>query len=580
MKLRLLYAAAFLLVIGLALLLRLPRLADRPLHNDEAVNTVKLDSLWSSGRFDYDPAEYHGPALYYATMPAVWITGASDFATTNEITYRIVPVFFGVWLIALTLLLRHALGRWAAFWAALLAAVSPGMVYYSRYYIHEYLLVAFTFAAIITGWRFTLRGRWRWAIATGINIGLMAATKETWIIHVGVAFAAIGLTWAWDKLRGDAGKDGAHARPARMLAGAGVAMAAFFAIIIAFFSNFFRDFFIEGASLADRFSGIVKFFQAYTGYLSRGAGHSTDHVHPFGWYIELLTWFQYRPRAPIFTEMLIVALALIGFIIALLLRTKRVTSKPHHSVTTHNALASSPEPQTLNPEPSTSSPHHSHHRRPTPSIPFIRFLAFYTLLLTLAYSILSYKTPWCVLSFLHAMTLLGGLAIARLIRLTPTYIGKSLVIAALLVGVGHLLWETDRANGLTEQWAKKRLSSSVYNPYVYGHTTSQIFDFVTRLEQVAAVSPKGYKTYIQVVGKDIWPLPFYLRRFPQVGYFAETPHALNASIIIGSDDLEDLLPDRRRESVALRPGVPLFAYYTPALWDRLVAKWQADSIKK
>jgi predicted membrane-bound mannosyltransferase len=69
-------ALALLLAVAGALALRVPRLATRPLHNDEAVNAVKVSELWQHGRYVYDPDEYHGPALHYATLPFLWLSGA------------------------------------------------------------------------------------------------------------------------------------------------------------------------------------------------------------------------------------------------------------------------------------------------------------------------------------------------------------------------------------------------------------------------------------------------------------------------------------------------------------------------
>ena len=60
-----------LTVVG-ALLLRWPDLNHRPLHNDEAVNAIKFKDLWEQGRYAYDPEEYHGPTLYYLTLPLVY----------------------------------------------------------------------------------------------------------------------------------------------------------------------------------------------------------------------------------------------------------------------------------------------------------------------------------------------------------------------------------------------------------------------------------------------------------------------------------------------------------------------------
>ena len=48
-------ALAVLLIVAGALAFRLPRLDVRPLHNDEAVNAIKVTELWQGGRYRYDP---------------------------------------------------------------------------------------------------------------------------------------------------------------------------------------------------------------------------------------------------------------------------------------------------------------------------------------------------------------------------------------------------------------------------------------------------------------------------------------------------------------------------------------------
>ena len=49
----------------------------------------------------------------------------------------------------------------------------------------------------------------------------------------------------------------------------------------------------------------------------------------------------------------------------------------------------------------------------------LRFLTFYTFVLTLLYSLISYKTPWCALSFLMGMILLAGVGAAAIFRWLP-----------------------------------------------------------------------------------------------------------------------------------------------------------------
>jgi predicted membrane-bound mannosyltransferase len=60
-----------LFAIGLGSFYRLPGLERRPMHTDEAILAVKAGEFWNSGQFDYDPRDYHGPALHQVT----WLWG-------------------------------------------------------------------------------------------------------------------------------------------------------------------------------------------------------------------------------------------------------------------------------------------------------------------------------------------------------------------------------------------------------------------------------------------------------------------------------------------------------------------------
>jgi hypothetical protein len=90
-------ALALLLAVAVALALRVPKLDTRPFHNDEAVNAIKVTELWQHGRYAYDPNEYHGPTLHYATLPFLWLSGARNADELKDATLRLTPlVFFGV----------------------------------------------------------------------------------------------------------------------------------------------------------------------------------------------------------------------------------------------------------------------------------------------------------------------------------------------------------------------------------------------------------------------------------------------------------------------------------------------------
>ena len=174
-----------------AITLRLPQLDRRPMHGDEAVHAVKFGDLLEKGFYRYNPDEYHGPTLNYFTLVPTWLSSTQKYADLSESTLRIVPVFFGVLLVLLLLLLADGLGWTTSVCAAVLTAISPAMVFYSRYYIQETLLVCFTFGVIVCGYRYIQSKNIKWALLTGIFVGLTHATKETCTIAFGSMLLAL-----------------------------------------------------------------------------------------------------------------------------------------------------------------------------------------------------------------------------------------------------------------------------------------------------------------------------------------------------------------------------------------------------
>ncbi len=132
-----------LVVMVVAVLLRVAWLTLKPFHHDEGVNGFFLTGLFRDGVYKYDPSNYHGPSLYYFALFSSYIFGLSDFAV------RLVTVVFGVLTVALVFSLRRYLGTFGTLFAASLVALSPGLIFFSRYFIHEILLVFFTLAVVV-----------------------------------------------------------------------------------------------------------------------------------------------------------------------------------------------------------------------------------------------------------------------------------------------------------------------------------------------------------------------------------------------------------------------------------------------
>jgi uncharacterized protein (TIGR03663 family) len=506
-----------------ALMLRLPRLAQRPMHGDEAIHAVKFAELLEQGVYTYDPNDYHGPTLNYLTLIPAWLTSAHKLTEINELTVRIVPVVCGVLLVLLVLLLADGLSPAAAIYAALLTAVSPAMVFYSRYYIQEMLLVFFTFGVIASGYRYVRTGKITWALSAGIFAGLMHATKETCIIAFGSMFLALAAVLLMQRRK----VTGKHVEGTVKIPHIIAGLAAAVIVSVLFYSSFFTN-----------PRGILDSIRTYTTYFNR-AGDNNLHIHRWYYYLNMIFYYKYDGTRG-WTEALIVILAVTGFIAA-------IKSKGTSFADTG----------------------------------LIRFIAFYTLIMTAVYSAVPYKTPWCMLGFLHGMILLAGFGAVVLVRSIPDKPARIIIVLLLFVPSVHLAWQSYLNN-------YKYYADST-NPYVYAHPTSDVFTIVDKIEYYTAADPNGRRTDIDVIcpGHDYWPLPWYLRSFSRVHYRDKVSDEPPAPLVIASETVEndlrkkfydESIPFEQRhlymylfESpsyyVWLRPNVKLLGFVRKDLWD-------------
>ena len=509
------YTAAWLLVAAGALALRLPQLDWRPLHTDESVHTIKFRGLWDQGVYRYDPQEYHGPSLYYFTLPIAWLSGARSFADTSEATYRIVPVLFGVGLILLLPLLRDGLGTGATLAAAVLTAVSPALLFFSRYYIHEMLLVFFSLWLLAAAWRAIQSGKLGWCLLAGAALGLMHATKETFVLVLAAAAGAGGLNYAWGRW-GDRRSPSAQrsVRFWHLVAGLAVALL----VSLTLFSSFFTN-----------ASGPVDSLRTYVTWFNRAQGNN-PHAHPWHYYLALLTWFRVG-SGPVWTEALTLSLALVGLFAGL----------------TRSGLADG-------------------------QAGFVRFVGFYTLLLTTIYSVIPYKTPWCLLGFWHGGILLAGVGAATLLRWAQTRTDRLALALILCAGTAHLGFQAWRAS--------YPYADSQRNPYVYSHTLSHLLELVDTVEALARRHPAGRNLPVRVLtrGGDSWPLPWYLRRFRKVEFDPTPTLDPRFQVVIVSPDYAPLAQEQLGKtheaggSFGLRPGPNGFLelFVEKTLWQSYV----------
>ncbi len=282
-------AGLLLLVLLIALGLRCLDLGLRPMHADEANQAVKLGQMLAGGTYVFDPQDHHGPTLYYFGLIPAWLRGQTTLAALTETTVRLTPAMAGVLAVGLLWLLVRSWGRWPALLAALLLAVSPAAVYYSRYFIQETMLVTFTLGALVCGQRWWRTGRMGWAIAAGVCLGLMLATKASALVYATVALVALAASGR---------KGNISWRAAAWAGGAALLMVALF------YSSFGRNL----AGLRE----VVHSLELMAVKVTAGV---SGHEKPWWYYGSLFVW--QRTGGYIWDQTLLLLLALIGGIVAL-----------------------------------------------------------------------------------------------------------------------------------------------------------------------------------------------------------------------------------------------------------------------
>lgn len=373
------FAAA--LAIGLAF-----RLADpgaRPMHHDEANQAVRFGALLETGEYAYDRHDHHGPTLYYLTLPVALVRGQRTLAAVDERTLRLVPAVFGAGLLLLFLFLTSGIGRGAVAASAALAAVSPVLTYYSRYYMQESLFVFFTLGFLIALGRYARRPQLSPAVWAGALAGLAYATKETSLI---VVPAAIVACVAADRVaRDDAPPPLVEARTRIRHGCAGVAAALLPALV--FYSGFFRN-----------PAGLIDSLTAFSIYFRRGVDPG-PHVQPWFSYVQTLAWSS--SGGLVWTDALVLLLACAGI---------------GHAVAV----------------------------RKTAFWPL--YLCLYSLVTMALFSAVRYKTPWNMLPFYAGLVLMAGIGTASVIDRARHRVVRALVIVALVAAGWQLAGQSRRAS--------------------------------------------------------------------------------------------------------------------------------------
>jgi len=251
---------------------------------------------------------------------------------------------------------------------------------------------------------------------------------------------------------------------------------------------------------------------------------------------------------------------------------------------------------------------------------FLRYLAIYGVGTVMAYSIVKYKTPWCIISFiwpflftfgaLITMTpmrfkaatyrwialalfavlgyavfyeqtnnfdhvwpyvLIGGAAIV-LAMLWSQFIATIVAGLVLVVSLGHCIWlNYFRCSTDTE-------------PYVYVQTYNDIFKFTDPILQLAHSDPRAYQLTGSIIRPSPYPLPWMLDDFGRVGYYEKDnmPDKVDADFLLVAQDKIATVESKLHESyytmpITIRPYQdPSKAYFSAKIFKNFFAGKSPD----
>jgi uncharacterized protein (TIGR03663 family) len=558
-------------IVALAIFVRFYALGMRALHHDEGVNGYFLTNLFRDGVYKYDPANYHGPTLYYIALFFAKIFGL------ETVPVRWSVAVWGVLIVVLALFLRRYIGRVGSLAAALFLSLSPGMVYISRYFIHEMffvflglglvmalcyfierekpgpqaifwtaslLLVCFfpttlnlagaaakdsptTFWVIgiglflfegamiallvklILGWN---DGRPIYLLLASACVSLMFATKETAFITLGTMLITCICIWIWPKIYSEARSIGPEFHSETLT------FANFrnafgngsdkILLVVAAAAIFIYLFVLLFSSFFTYPEGISKAFEAYSIWTKTG---NKDHTQNGTW-----AYFEWGKEM----ELPMMIMAAIGTAFAFF--------KPRSK--------------------------------------FAMFVGLWGFGLLAAYTLIPYKTPWLAISFLMPMCIAAGYAVNEFTSLKQEAArGLGLLLSAgAIVVTAYQSYDLNFVRYDDEDTA-----------YVYAHTRREFLELMRQVEIYADKSGQGKREKIQIVTPDYWPMVWYLKDYPQAYFHGKLAPADNAEMIIAKTPDQDNDVIRRYSAeyeligtYGLRPGVELNLFVRKDLADR------------
>ena len=439
--------ATIAIVIALAALSRFAFLQMRPPTPDEAINGVVATGISLKSGYDYQPTLGHGPVHFYLLAMSQALLGH------NLWSLRVPAVLFGIGTVALMFAFTRFLSKPAASVAAVVVAISPGFVFVSREAIHESEFAFFTLASFFGVLALMSKPTTKMVIFTSSSVVGCLLTKETAVIHLVALLLTMpillhgngkGIWSAKQRWSCDTGGDHEMARFGTHWRGnpKRVAIAAFVACMC---STVVIWFFVTGHG-TNR-NGFMHWIHGFVVWKYIGT-QSGEHVKP--WYY----WFQLMraDELPLLIGMLAAPVFLFSTNV------------------------------------------------------YERSAAAYSLLVFAAYSVIPYKTPWCIISLGVCVPLVFGCLCACIGRMRPL-VATCVIVVVLVCSIARMTQ--------LNYWDQ----SDPREHQVYSATSPDISKLVSIMQKQYHQDSGALEVRGLVFHSKPYPLPWLFSKYQHVDYY-------------------------------------------------------------
>lgn len=153
---------------------------------------------------------------------------------------------------------------------------------------------------------------------------------------------------------------------------------------------------------------------------------------------------------------------------------------------------------------------------------WIRYIAIYGLGVFLAYSIIPYKTTWCIINILWPFYFVFGDMVSHLLETKNKFLFKGIMYLLFLITT-VISFRLNYVNNTNEK-----------EPYVYVQTYNEYKKIIEPLFKLTKQDPSKYQLTGNALLSSYWPIPWILGDFTMIGYYTKdiSPSNYDADFIL------------------------------------------------